>query len=355
MQNWVLPSFFIAIFVLSLQHAWGQDPQFSQYYAAPLHLNPSLTGGFDARYRVSSIYRDQWRGPLEEAINTFGASLDLRFDLQSRALAGDAFGVGIQFVTDQAGSLNLSTNSISLLGAFHKSLGQSNTNYLSAGIQFSTVQRNLLYKNLVFQDQFNGVDSYTGPTGEDLPANNYSFGDFAFGLNYFSAPSSSFSLFAGGVVHHILEPEVSFYRKDDDENQQQLSESSLFRKYSFHGGITTRLSENIDISPRTFVLKQRAHTAITVGNNFIIEPSTTDAFNFHLGAWVRTVQDLEAKFAPDMIGFLAGMGIGNLLIGLSYDVNIRDVVNYPTGQGAFEVSISYFGDYQDEGTICPTF
>jgi len=156
-------------------------------------------------------------------------------------------------------------------------------------------------------------------------------------------------------VHHILEPEVSFYKRDDDENQQLLSESALYRKFSFHGGITTRLNDNIDLSPRTYVLKQGSHMAVTLGNNFIIEPSSTDAFNFHLGAWIRTVQDLEAKFAPDMIGFLAGMGIGNLLIGLSYDVNIRDVVNYPTKQGAFEVSISYFGDYQDEGSICPTF
>ncbi len=357
MKDRIAAIIILQVFLLTwgINSSVAQDPQFSQYYGAPLHLNPALTGGFDARYRVSAIYRDQWSGPLEQAIKTFGAGLDLRFDLPGGVFAGDAAAVGLQFVTDQAGSLNLSTNSISLSTAFHKLLGQSNRTYISAGAQFSTVQRNLLYKDLVFQDQFDGVDQYIGATGEDLPANNYSFGDFSAGLNYFSAPSDALSIFLGAAMHHIVEPEVSFYKKDEDENQQLLSQSQLYRKYSFHGGVTARINDNIDVSPRTFVLRQGSHMAINIGNNFIIEPPTTDAFNFHVGAWVRMVQDLNSSFTPDMVGFLAGMGIGNLLIGLSYDVNLQDIVNYQTGQGAFEVSISYFGDYQDEGSICPTF
>jgi hypothetical protein len=156
-------------------------------------------------------------------------------------------------------------------------------------------------------------------------------------------------------MHHILEPEISFYARDDDENQQEGSNAALYRRYSFHGGLTTRISDNLQLSPRTFVTVQGSHTALTLGNNFIIEPSTTDAFNFHLGTWVRVVQDFDNAFAADDWGFLVGMGIGNLQIGLSYDINLRDLIGYQTGQGAFELSISYFGDYTDEGGLCPTF
>ena len=38
----------------------AQDPNFSQFFASPLTLNPALTGKFDGVYRVAGNYRDQW-------------------------------------------------------------------------------------------------------------------------------------------------------------------------------------------------------------------------------------------------------------------------------------------------------
>ncbi len=347
--------FYVMLLILVTLEAFGQDPQFSQFYANPTNLNPALTGGFGAKYRVSAIYRDQWRGPLEQSIGIFGAALDLRFDFESRALEGDAAAVGLQFLSDQVGPLDLSTNTIGLSGAFHKSLADDHSKYLSAGIQLSTIQRNILYENLFFQDQFDGVDQFTGATGEDLPENNFSFSDFAFGLNYSSSPNKGTALYVGATIHHIVQPQISFYRNDDDEQQQSLSSSKLFRRYAVHGGIATHMNENIRISPRMYYVHQGPHSSLTLGNNFIIEPNSTDVFNFHLGAWLRLAQDFDDSIQPDMVGFLVGLGLGDLVIGLSYDLNIRDVINYRTGQGALELSISYFGVYEEEGSACPTF
>ncbi len=339
----------------SFQLLLAQDPQFSQFYASPVNLNPALTGGFAAKYRVSAIYRDQWRGPLEQSIGMFGAALDLRFDLQSRTLEGDAAAAGLHFLSDQVAPLDLSTNTIALSGAYHKALDLENSKYLSAGLQFATTQRNILYEDLIFQDQFDGVDQFNGATAEDLPENNFSFGDFSLGLNYASTPENGLAIYVGGTVHHIVEPEISFYRNDDDERQQILASSKLFRRYGFHGGVTAPLNENLSISPRVHVINQGPYSSLMVGNNFIIEPSRTDAFRMHLGTWLRMAQDFDNSVQPDALGFLAGLGVGDLLIGLSYDFNLRDIINYRTGQGAFEFSISYFGNYEDEGTACPTF
>ena len=76
----ILRLFYILLLCFSSGLLSGQDLQFSQYYSAPLQLNPALTGGFGAKYRVSAIYRDQWRAPLDKSIASFGAALDLRFD-----------------------------------------------------------------------------------------------------------------------------------------------------------------------------------------------------------------------------------------------------------------------------------
>ena len=39
----------------------AQDPQFSQYYAAPLYLNPAFTGS-EMLPRIGANYRNQWPG-----------------------------------------------------------------------------------------------------------------------------------------------------------------------------------------------------------------------------------------------------------------------------------------------------
>ena len=40
--------------------ATAQDPNFSQFFASPLTLNPALTGKFDGVYRIAGNYRNQW-------------------------------------------------------------------------------------------------------------------------------------------------------------------------------------------------------------------------------------------------------------------------------------------------------
>ncbi|MDZ7648921.1 MAG: type IX secretion system membrane protein PorP/SprF [Cytophagales bacterium] len=52
--------------------AFAQDPQFSQYYASPLYLNPGFTG-ITPQQRLTSNYRIQWPN-LPQAYVTYGPS-----------------------------------------------------------------------------------------------------------------------------------------------------------------------------------------------------------------------------------------------------------------------------------------
>jgi hypothetical protein len=54
----------------------GQDQHFTQYYASPLTLNPALAGAFSGTYRMSLIYRDQWRNALTQPFATYSAAID---------------------------------------------------------------------------------------------------------------------------------------------------------------------------------------------------------------------------------------------------------------------------------------
>jgi len=51
----------------------------------------------------------------------------------------------------------------------------------------------------------------------------------------------------------------------------------------------------------------------------------------------------------------AGFEIGKLLLGFSYDYNINDLANERIGQGVFEFSISFIGDYENSSSFCPQF
>ncbi|MEL6357625.1 MAG: PorP/SprF family type IX secretion system membrane protein, partial [Bacteroidota bacterium] len=180
----------IVLFLFLTLGLQAQDQHFSQYFASPLTLNPALTGLYEGRYRVSFIYREQWRQTLGSPYSTFSGAADFRYFVNPKKRTyKDAFGVGVLFYSDRVSEINFSTNQFMLSGAFHKSLNPANDQTLSIGFQLGIAQRNVSYDQLTFEDEFNGTTGYDeGLTGERLPENNFAFGDYQIGLNYSYAP-----------------------------------------------------------------------------------------------------------------------------------------------------------------------
>ncbi|MEK7225921.1 MAG: type IX secretion system membrane protein PorP/SprF, partial [Bacteroidota bacterium] len=61
--------------VALLSESTAQDPNFSQFFASPLTLNPALTGKFDGLFRVAGNYRNQWP-TIPNAYQTKTVSVD---------------------------------------------------------------------------------------------------------------------------------------------------------------------------------------------------------------------------------------------------------------------------------------
>ena len=51
---------FIATFLFGINSSNAQDPHLSLYDAAPLFLNPAMTGVFEGDWRLHGQYRTQW-------------------------------------------------------------------------------------------------------------------------------------------------------------------------------------------------------------------------------------------------------------------------------------------------------
>jgi hypothetical protein len=109
MQKGFLRLSFMAASLLSVATIKAQDPELTQFYAAPVYTNPALAGAaycpFGAAGRASVNYRNQWPG-LPGTFRSFAASWDQHIS----SIGG---GLGAMVFHDVAGSGLLTTTTIS--------------------------------------------------------------------------------------------------------------------------------------------------------------------------------------------------------------------------------------------------
>lgn len=350
MQKLIRHTAALALLLLTLAPKMAaQDQHFTQFYASPLTLNPALTGGFEGRYRVGTIYRDQWRSVLDEPIRTFSVAGDFRFNAPGKHVKEDAFGIGLAFVNDQVSVLDFNTTQIAVSLAYHKALDVDNRQYLSLGFQGAMVQRNVNYSNLHFQDQFDGFSGYTQGTGEELPPNNFAYGDLNVGLNYTAKLGRRSNVFAGLAYHHVTRPTVSFYETQNAGDRLYSKISAQLAANLPIGGRDSRVSWQ----PRLLMANQGPHFQVNAGTNFRTALGQYGSSAFHLGGWVRPVRNSDG-LGLDAAVVLAGFEFNNVLLGLSYDLNLK-ALGANQRQGAFEISVAYLGNFENEGIVCPKF
>jgi len=333
--------------------SFGQDRHFSQFYSAPLNLNPALTGAFDAKYRIGLINRDQWRSVLDNPYKTFAASLEVKFGLDYlfKFAKKDKVAVGLLFFSDKVEGVEFNTNQMSLSLAYHKAMDKAGKSFLTLGIQAGLAQRNINFLDFDFDDEFNQIDAFDLPTNEVLPRNNFSYGDYAIGLNYATKVSRKARFFLGAGMNHIFEPRISFYQDNEDNRLDE----KLYRTYTAHAGANLVLKKSYSLSPRILFLLQGPHMEINAGSNIRISLSGYDGTAIHLGAFARVVRGVENPLGLDAIVPQVALELGGFLLGLSYDVNVQTLANYNTAQGTFEISVAYLGEYDNETILCPKF
>ncbi|HFA51465.1 MAG TPA: type IX secretion system membrane protein PorP/SprF [Bacteroidetes bacterium] len=342
--------FFACCFFLS---AGAQDRLFSQFYASPLTLNPALTGAFEGTYRVSTIYRDQWAKALGDPYSTFSTALDLRWRMgEAKSKYKDHAAVGLLFFTDKAGALEFSTTQISVSGAYHKALDLRNTQFISLGFQAGIAQKNINYADATFEDQFNGTNGYSNPTGERLPENNFTLADYSVGLNYvFSPQYSKLRLFFGAAMHHFHNTTVSFYHKENSESV--LPDNKLDARYAVQLSAFVPITDDLQLLPRAIFDLQGGHFKLDAGANLRISLSSYKSIAMHIGGYARPVKDADESYRVDAFVALLGIEFNNVLMGMSYDLNLGEVADF--NRRTFEFSVAYLGEYDEDLILCPKF
>jgi type IX secretion system PorP/SprF family membrane protein len=343
------------LLLLKLAQARAQDPFFSQFYANPTYLNPALTGSMAGKYRLLFVNRDQ---SPDHVLKTSSASADFRFGLKFKSkISSDRVGAGILFVSDRNTSNGFSITSGSFSLAYHKILNKNWNEIISAGVSIGIQQRNTSFDLLNFQDQFDGISAYSLSTSENIPNNNFAYGDYSAGVFYSVQPQKNFNFFAGVAIHHFNQPEVSFYQNSGTFNIPNSSKLPI--KYTLHTGLSIALSQNGEFQwlPGLVLMQQGNIRTGNIGSNFRWESFADGSGAFLMGFWARPVSDVNDQInLGSMVGFF-GFEFTGYQLGLSMDLGnlSRANNNYSLKRNALELSFIFTGDFDEDLIYCPRF
>lgn len=293
----------------------AQEAHFSMFYNAPMQMNPALTGTHECALRIGTSYRDQWRS-VSNPYKTFALFADA--NITSEKIKSNAFGLGMQFLGDQSGKGNLSTNDIRLFLAYHKSLMENNKLTVSLGLSLAMVNHAIHPDQLSFESQWtgNGFDQAL-PNLENFVKTSVYYYDMAAGLSLSYAPMPVLNIGLGGSLSHLTQPRYDFFGGDN----------KLGRKTCLHANINAVLSKKILLSSKCYGSFQDHVQEWIAGANLSVN---TDKTPILLGLWYR--------FGRDIIP-LAGVNIRGFQLMMSYDVNVSRYKIATQSMGGFEISL----------------
>jgi type IX secretion system PorP/SprF family membrane protein len=292
----------------------AQDPQFTQFYASPMYLNPAFTG-VTYEHRFVANYRNQWPG-VSKAYQTYMASYDYNMsDINS--------GLGITAMQDRAGTAGLTHTQFGVSYAYHFKINKLSEIRMGANLNYN--MKRIDFTKLKFNDQIASGSSTS------LEAANYeqlNFMDFAAG-----ALLNSTQYWLGLSGKHLTQPNSSL----------TADRVPLPITLSLHGGyrfIIEQKSKDLKryVSPAFNYRHQQKYDQLDIGVYYYHLP-------LNVGIWYRGLP--FKKYGPtyssrESIALLLGFDITdyNLRVGYSYDITVSKL-GIANSWGGHELSIVY--------------
>ncbi len=315
----------------------AQDFHYSQFYNAPLHLNPALTGIFRGDIRAMGNYKSQWTDvPVD--YKTVTLAVDKKF---MKVSSDDGFfSGGVAFNYDRAGDSKLTWANLDLNLSYTKVF--SPKVIVSVGGKAALIQRSFDQGNLRYNNQFDEARGEYNPvlsSEEAFNTEGHLFPDFGLGINVRLQPKQTDELIdrnnrrtkldLGVALHHLFAPDQAFYDNIAVPLERRLS---------------PYITGTVQVLPIVDVVG-----AITYQN----QGSFYDELVMMLGGKVWVKNTLGKR-----ISLMAGMGLrrdkiqdaywptfevsyNNLNVGLNYDFNTSQFDIATENKGGMELSVRY--------------
>ncbi len=315
----------LTICVLSLltNNAYSQDPQFTQFYANPLYLNPALAGAYGCP-RLHANYRNEWPN-LSGNYVTYSMS----YDTYVKNVSG---GIGLIALHDQQGQGTIFTSMIGAIYSYHLTINRKWSAMF--GARASMFNKYLDWDKLTFGDMIDPRAGFIYQTGDVPRGGSRYFFDASAGAVIYNK-----YFFAGVAGHHLNTPDESMI----------IGTSNLPIRWTGHMGAEivlgkrSKYANGTSIMPNVIYQYQNGFQELNFGTYV-----KYGAFN--VGAWYRN---------RDAFIMSIGINTGKFKLGYSYDITVSKLNNAISG-GSHEVSLGLYFNCKDRPpsfrTIsCPSF
>lgn len=342
------------ILVLLLSPAKGQDIHFTLKHMTPLAFNPANTGAFYGSYRLSGLYRDQYRSVIGSA-----AFMTPTFSVDAPVIRGfkktDWVGVGIFFYSDKSGTGGLTQSSFKISAAYHLALNKKGTSVLSIAYQTGAVQRSLTNSQaLRFEDELlaqfaDPNTTFESPDKDIIDNMKKGFLDHVGGIRYSSKYNKTDEFFIGFSADKFGRPDWSTLKSGSDYR--------LFPRVFAQAGLSRVMSNKVRFSPNISfqkVLKSSENTIVLQGMIDYLYSKEKEiilkgGIGYRSGAGIG-----------DAIQLMVGGEIKGINLMLGYDVNVSPLSGASGTVGGFELAAQYIGKIYkrpkpDPVIFCPRF
>lgn len=301
----------IALFlltILSQNNIEAQDISFSQVYAYPLYLNPSLTGTSECP-RITTGYQKSFSSFSDDFFSGIVA-----FDLYIKSIHG-----GVGLVTNYNKEGYFTRLNLGFMYAYHITLARKlrASFALVVGIQ----QNKIDWDNLTFGDMVDPIQGFVLPSNENVPTDLQKiFPDFSMGISFFYLKSYYF----GVSIHHLNQPDVSYLNNGS---------SYLYRKYTLSAGSKITLNGlsdgKLSISPNIIYQQQNKSQYLNAGMYLNVN-------YFTLGGWYR-----HNFSGHSVVVLLLGLKYKKIKIGYSYETSFSKVKSIRDGTHEISLQLDF--------------
>lgn len=294
----------------------AQDPEFTQFYANPMYLNPAFAGSTRCP-RLVFNYRNQWPG-ISGTYITYSASYDQHVD----AISG---GLGVLVTSDQAGNGTINTTNASVIYSYYLPVTKSFS--IKVGVQATYAQKSVDWTKLTFGDMIDNKLGFVNGTNEVQPNTTASNVDFSAGILGYSN-----SFFIGGSAHHLLEPNESLMG----------AESPLPMKITGHAGAIIPMGKQSHRSRRRRRRNRNALPESSISPNVLYQKQK-DFQQLNLGLYVTKGPIVGGLWYRNKDSFivLVGLQTTNFRLGYSYDVTISKLSNASAGSHELSMTVQF--------------
>ena len=295
----------LSIILLSCLFAWNadaQDPQFSQFYANPIYLNPAFAGSHGCP-RFNMNYRNQW-----PALSGTFVTYSLSYDQYFKSING---GIGVIATHDQQGKGTINHTTLSLIYNYHLKVNRKFTMMFAGKATWN--QKFLDWDKLTFGDMIDPRRGFIYATGDVPRGGSRGFFDASAGMVGFTE-----QFFFGVSAHHLNRPNESMI----------IGDSPMPIRLNGHMGAKIPLGQKsqynneTSIMPNVIYQYQQGFMELMLGTYIKYGAFTA-------GAWFRS---------RDAFILSIGVNTGTIKVGYSYDVTVSRLNNGVSG-GSHEISL----------------